>query len=195
MERELLTNASTPVTILRPCAIHGPHSKHAREWWFVKRLLDGRRRIPLAYGGRSRFQTTSVAAIAESVVRAANGKLPAIANVADADSPTVAEIGHTIMGLMGVDAELVGLPDEPYPPVFGATPWSVQRPMMCAAAAGHNATYAQSVPPAIDWLIEVTRDRDWRQVLPQLAAYLCNHFDYEADDRGLTMKGVRPLPR
>jgi nucleoside-diphosphate-sugar epimerase len=63
MERRLIETASCPVSILRPCAIHGPESKHAREWWFVKRLLDGRKAIPLAYAGRSRFQTTSVAAI------------------------------------------------------------------------------------------------------------------------------------
>jgi nucleoside-diphosphate-sugar epimerase len=65
MERRLVEASSSQVTILRPCAIHGPESKYAREWWFVKRLLDGRKAIPLAYAGRSRFQTTSVAAIAD----------------------------------------------------------------------------------------------------------------------------------
>jgi nucleoside-diphosphate-sugar epimerase len=122
MEKALLDGASCPVTILRPCAIHGPESKHAREWWFVKRLLDGRAAIPLAYRGQSRFQTTSVAAIADAVVRAEAGNLPAVANVSDADSPTVAEIGRAIMDVMDVQTELIGLPDAPsYPPKLGAT--------------------------------------------------------------------------
>ena len=49
MERRLLDQAGDRTTILRPAAIHGPRSKHAREWWFVRRLLDGRRRIPLVH--------------------------------------------------------------------------------------------------------------------------------------------------
>ena len=64
MERDLLDHARVPVAVLRPCAIHGPHSRHPREWWFVKRLLDCRDAIPLAYGGQSRFQTTATANIA-----------------------------------------------------------------------------------------------------------------------------------
>lgn len=56
MERALLGSATCPVTILRPCAIHGPESKHAREWWFVKRLLDGRTAIPLAYRVKVAFR-------------------------------------------------------------------------------------------------------------------------------------------
>ncbi|WP_428483635.1 NAD-dependent epimerase/dehydratase family protein [Rhodopila sp.] len=31
LERHLLDDATTPVTILRPCAIHGPNSRHPRE--------------------------------------------------------------------------------------------------------------------------------------------------------------------
>jgi nucleoside-diphosphate-sugar epimerase len=36
LERHLLDDASSPVTVLRPGAIHGPNSRHPREWWFVR---------------------------------------------------------------------------------------------------------------------------------------------------------------
>ncbi len=193
MEQRLLQGAKGPVTILRPCAIHGAYSRHAREWWFVKRLLDGRARIPLAYGGRSRFQTTSTAAIAETVVQAVAGRLPAIVNVADADAPSTAEIGRAIMSAMGTEAELVGLPDVPYPPRLGVSPWSVEKPMICASSGPHAGAYAETVPAAVAWLVSATRDRDWRDVLPQLAAYPRNHFDYDADDRALGAEGARLL--
>ena len=190
MEGTLLSLAACPVTILRPCAIHGPESRHAREWWFVKRLLDGRTAIPLAYGGQSRFQTTSVAAIASAVLQAAGGHLPAIANVSDVDSPTVAEIGHAIMGILNRRAELIGLPDAPaYPPTFGATPWSVPSPMVVAGTTAPAATYKQSAEPAIRWLVEHVAGNDWRERLPQLAAYPHDHFDYETDDRALELAG------
>ncbi|WP_428540012.1 NAD-dependent epimerase/dehydratase family protein [Rhodopila sp.] len=50
LERHLLDHASTPVTILRPWAIYGRNSRHPREWWLVKRMLDRRPAIPLAPG-------------------------------------------------------------------------------------------------------------------------------------------------
>jgi nucleoside-diphosphate-sugar epimerase len=193
IERRLLDEARVPVTILRPCAIHGPCTKHAREWWFVKRLLDGRERIPLAYGGRSRFQTTSVQAIAEAVRFSLNSNAPQVLNVADADAPTVAEIGRAIMAAMGRHADLLGLPDAPYPPVLGATPWSVEKPMVCASSVPNAETYASAVRRAVRWLIAATEGRDWRALLPQLAAYPRPHFDYDADDEALAMDGARVL--
>jgi nucleoside-diphosphate-sugar epimerase len=183
MERCLLDHANIPVTILRPCAIHGPHSKHAREWWFVKRLLDGRARIPLAYAGQSRFQTTSTEAIAEAVMCAVLGQMPTILNVADSDAPTVIEIGHAIMAAIGLHAELVPLAGQTAAPTVGLTPWSVARPMICASSLPPYRGYAETVPGAINWLVGVTQGCDWRRVLPQLAAYPRDHFDYAAEDK------------
>ncbi|MEM7641560.1 MAG: reductase [Pseudomonadota bacterium] len=190
MERRLLGGAAGRATVLRPCAIHGAWSKHAREWWFVKRLLDGRAAIPLAYGGRSRFQTTSVAAIAEAVLAAADGRSAEIVNVADGDAPDVAEIGRAIMAEMGVTADLVGLPDVPFPPELGVTPWSVERPLLMDAPQPEAGTYAESVGPAVRWLVDVVARGDWRALVPQLAAYPRDHFDYALDDRGLAVPGA-----
>lgn len=186
MERALLDQAACPVTILRPCAIHGPETRHAREWWFVKRLLDGRPAIPLAYRGESRFQTTSVAAIVDATLAALAGELPQIVNVADADSPTVIEIGRAIMDIVGRRAELVGLPDaESYPPPFGASPWSVPRPIVCASVAPSPVPYARAVVPAVEWLVEHVTGDNWRERMPILAGYPWDLFDYDAEDRGL----------
>ena len=35
------------------------HATHPREWWFIKRALDGREAIPVAYAGKSVFHTSS----------------------------------------------------------------------------------------------------------------------------------------
>lgn len=187
MERELLLNASVPVTVLRPCAIHGPYSKHAREWWFVKRLLDKREQIPLAYGGKSQFQTTSTDAIAAAIIQAFDGNLPSIVNVMDSDSPSVEEIGLAIMRTMNMEAELVGLPDEKYPATMGVTPWSTPNPFVCQSFARSEKTYAQSVPSAIQWLVESAQSNDWKKLLPQLASYPRKHFDYSNDDEALSI--------
>jgi hypothetical protein len=68
LERTLLDQATRSVTILRPCAIHGTHSSDPREWWFVKRMLDGRPFIPSAYEGKSSIHTGAVANIAAVVL-------------------------------------------------------------------------------------------------------------------------------
>ena len=52
------------VSILRRGAIHGIGARHPREWYFVKRGLDGRRHLPLEYGGGSVFATSSTTGIA-----------------------------------------------------------------------------------------------------------------------------------
>jgi len=41
-------------------------------------------------------------------------------------------------------------------------------------------TWAEALPKQVDWLIEATRDRDWREVLTRGVQYL--KFDYEAED-------------
>ena len=66
------------MTVLRPGAIHGVGSRHPREWWFVKRILDGRRAVPLAWDGQSRFHASATSNIAELirvVLAAPDGKL------------------------------------------------------------------------------------------------------------------------
>lgn len=187
MEQALLSTATVPVTILRPSAIHGPYSKHAREWWFVKRLLDGRQQIPLAFNGQSRMGTTSVNAIAEAVVRSAGDELPTIVNVRDADSPSVYEIGRIIMAKMQREAELVGLSDDRYPAQYGATPWSLPKPYVCQSVATHKQTYSETVSSTVDWLIRSVDPDDWKGTLPQLAGYPYDHFDYKNDEEALLL--------
>jgi nucleoside-diphosphate-sugar epimerase len=96
LERRLLDHATVPVTILRPCAIHGPGSPLPREWWFVKRILDGREKVPLAYRGTSRFHTSSVINIAALVRTVLEVPGSRVLNIGDPDAPTVAEIASLI---------------------------------------------------------------------------------------------------
>lgn len=193
IEQHLLKKAVCPLTILRPCAIHGPDTCHAREWWFVMRLRDGRRQIPMAYGGRSQFQTTSTAAIASAIQFALQSGGSQVMNVTDADAPSVAQIGRTIMQVMGRSAELVGLPDAAYGTLLGATPWSVPRPMVLASAVPQQLPYAETVAPAIAWLIAATQNRNWREVLPQMTGYAPECFDYATNDEALRQPGAATL--
>ena len=105
IERTLFDEAATPVTVLRPGPIHGPGS-HIREWWFVKRILDGRKVIPLAYRGTSRFHTTSVANIAALTRVVIEAPANRVLNIADPSAPSVAESRRPLHSTWGTRVRL-----------------------------------------------------------------------------------------
>ena len=186
MEHAARARFGDRATILRPCAIYGAWSRHPREYWFVKRLLDGRHRIPVMHPDVSRFQTTSARDIAEFALQFAFGEIGGIFNIADEYAPTVAGIAHDIYEFTGMDADLVEVPTKVNPSI-GRTPWSVPRPFLVDAAKARAAigrpssSYWPTVRDAIHWLVDYKPD-DWRAAFPQLAAYPWDLFDYAAED-------------
>lgn len=187
MEWRLLDGARGAATILRPCAVHGPHSRHPREWWFVKRLLDNRSRVPLAHEGRSRFQTSATVNMAALIAVVAQTRTSGILNAVDPAAPSVAQIGRAVMAALGREAELVPIQGAPTP--VGRTPWSVPQPFVLSDAAARAigyrsiAPYPEVVRPVCAWLAAATDD--WRVSFPQLAAYPWPRFDYAAEDAWL----------
>jgi len=188
LERILLDNASAPITVLRPCAIHGLNSRHPREWWFVKRILDRRPIIPLAYRGTSRFHTSAAANIAALVCVATETTGNYILNIADPDTPTVAEIAGLIAHRLDYHGRIIELDDPGHAPLIGRTPWSVPRPFVLgcqtALALGYSpaVTYAHSVGATCDWLVADSAKGDWKERYPALASYPRDLFDYASED-------------
>ena len=184
LEQTLLQGARRPVTVLRPFAIHGPGSLHPREWWFVKRILDGRLRIPLAWRGESHFHTTATVNLAELIGVVVETPAARVLNAADPEALSVAGIGRVVAGLYGVDLDLVLLDGAPAKAV-GGTPWSGERPIMAdmarAEALGYRpvATYAEAVGTACrsaEALAAAGVD---------FVPYLRAMFDYAAEDARL----------
>ena len=181
MEDALFAGGRRPMTVLRPYAIHGEGSGHAREWWFIKRILDGRRRVPLAWGGQSRFQTTATVNIAALIAAALAQPFTGALNAADPDAPTVADIGRAIAAIFGVELEIIPSDGPPVRGV-GGTPWSVAGPlvadMRAAAAIGYEpvGTYAETVAAAC-------RSAEARAAAGEpFIGYLNRMFDYAAED-------------
>ncbi len=189
LEQKLLANARVPITILRPGAIYGPGALHPREWWFVKRILDGRQQIPLAYEGESRFTTTSVANLAALTLTALKIPGSRILNAVDPETPTVYNRGLSIAEYMGSSCSFVRLGPQPPGSGVGQTPWSVRAPFVADDSSARNLgylpveTYAEGIVPMIDWLVETQARGDWREHFPEIASY--DPFDYDAEDKVL----------
>jgi nucleoside-diphosphate-sugar epimerase len=186
LEQTLLEGARRPVTILRPCAIHGIHSRHPREWWFVKRILDRRAWIPLALAGGSRFHTSAASNVAALAATALDHPGSRILNSADPDAVSVAEIGRLVAAHMGYAGRMVGLgPDAPGH--VGRSPWSVPRPYIldttAAAALGYapRQRYVEAIGPLCDWLA-AHDPATWEAAFPVLASYPWPQFDYAGED-------------
>lgn len=189
LEEALLADDRLPVTVLRPGAITGPGSPLPREWFFVKRVLDGRTTRLMPYRGESRFQTSAAVNLAELALRAAERPGNRVFNAADPDAPTVLEIAAAVdahFGFKGEDVLVDGMPDDD----LGATPWSVPAPMvldMARAAAELDyrpvVDYAGSLPDYLDWMVATARGRDWQEAFPTLPRALGERpFDYAAED-------------
>ena len=184
IERRLLDHSPVNTTVLRPCAVHGAFARDLREVWFLKRLVDGRRFVPLAYDGTSRFHTCAAATIAQAVLGSVAAGGTRILNVADGNAPTVREIGEIVLP-EGTGPELLCFAGPPRNGV-GRSPWSVPFPICLdtsalAALIGRPPLYQETVPPTAAWALEHIGE-DWTQSFPKLAAYPFPLFDYEAED-------------
>ncbi|MDN5925949.1 MAG: NAD(P)-dependent oxidoreductase [Hyphomicrobiales bacterium] len=193
MERALISSG-LPVTILRPCAIHGRFARHPREWWFVKRALDGRRRIPVAYDAESVFHTSSARGIAGLTEICMSSPAQRILNVADATPLRVREIAFAIGQATGLPINLIPFEGPPSGPSFvGSAPWSVERPYILdisqAAALGwHGGEYRDHVTEACRWLLDIARKQKWQCHFTAFAQYDYDAFDYSAEDAWLATR-------
>jgi nucleoside-diphosphate-sugar epimerase len=199
IEQTLLGQDALPSTLVRPGAIYGPGDTGSREWYFVKRALDGRPVVVLAHRGESRFQTTSVHNLAELMRLAAERPGRRVLNCGDPEAPTVLQIGRAIGAAMDREWTEVLLPGPPRDKVVGDSPWGVPGSFVLDMTeaefeVGYRpiTTYEKAVPETCEWLVEATRGREWREVLPVLAGHDEQDgtlFDYAAEDafvRGLT---------
>ena len=181
LEQALLQGARRPVVILRPCAIHGPGSRAPREWFFVKRILDGRTIAPLAFNGESRFHTSATANIAALVGVALRDPATAVLNAADPEALSARAIGEAISALYGGALKIAPFEGPPVDGV-GSHPWCTPRPfvldMTAAAALGYQ--------PITDYLGAVGASARGAEASAAagvaFAPYLATMFDYAGED-------------
>lgn len=181
MERVLLAG-NLPVHLLRAGAVHGPASAALREWFFIKRALDGRPRVTLPWGGEGRFHPAATANVAALALACARAPGQRAVNAVDDECPTDADIARTVFELMGHDAEVVTVAG---PPVDGTepSPWSVPKPFVLSMDRAHqDLRYTAAMPwraaleADIGWAVEAvgraeSRGGSWRDVFPDLVAW------------------------
>ncbi len=176
------------ITILRPCAIYGIHATHPREWWLIKRGLDGRKHIPISYLGESLFHTSSAAGIASLAELCMDNPASRILNVADPKPLSVCEIASALESSTQLPINLYPFVGPPQGSI-GASPWSIPLPytLDCSAAKAMGwdggQPYAQAVKEMANWLLQFKNRNDWKSQFNGFANYTHDPFDYAVEDK------------
>ena len=178
-----LLNSDLLVSILRPSLIYGPGSRQPREWFVVKRLLDGRERVPLSHQGRTANHPTAAVNLARVVARCALAPEARVVNVADPGTPTAADMVSAIASAFGRPLEIVGL-DHEAPAGLGWTPWANWPPFLLDTTAATSLGYtpAGSYADLVSSTVEHLRGLSDQQ---QRDLGLDTSSDYGTDEAGL----------
>jgi nucleoside-diphosphate-sugar epimerase len=184
----VLRGSKQQITILRPCAIYGRYSTHPREWWLIKRALDGRKKIPIAYNAESIFHTSNAAGIASLTEICMSSPNQRILNVADPKPLTIREIASALEAASELKINLHPFAGTPVGSV-GDTPWSTPLPYIldCSRAKtlgwDGGMEYIDAVTDLVTWLMTFKDNANWRSQFKSYANYSDDPFDYAAEDR------------
>lgn len=143
-ELELLGATDLPATVIRAATIHGPGSPQPREWFYVRRFRDGRRRVVLGYDGRGAYHPVSTANLAEMIRLAAAAPGTRVLNAGDPGLPDEQATVRGVAAAMDVQVEVVTTASAP--PV--ASPWSLPAPVLLDVGA---ATTALGYAPVVTY--------------------------------------------
>ncbi len=189
---QVLLDHGAPVTVLRPSKVYGVGIGRPREWFVVRRVLDGRERVLLADAGRSVDHTTAASGIGSLVRLVADAPDRRILNVADDTAPNALEIVRTIAAHLDHRFDEVLL-DQDAPAFVGTTPWSSPSPFVldttAARALGWQPpTFASAVLPELDWLVETAHAVPAGSDVPWAAdPFWDRMFDYGPEDAALAL--------
>ncbi|WP_255770701.1 NAD-dependent epimerase/dehydratase family protein [Pseudarthrobacter sulfonivorans] len=196
-----LANGPVPATVIRPATVHGPNTPQAREWFYLRRILDGRRTFVLGFDGQGSYHPVSTGNLAEMIRLAARNPGHRILNAGDPGSPTERDIAAGIAEAMNVSVEFVLVPGQP--PV--ASPWSLPAPVFLDTEAARTQlgyepalTYAAGVALTVESLLRDVASGAFHERLadskfgnPGLGVRTffggtSDPFDYGAEDRAIS---------
>ena len=188
---QVLLGSGMAVSVLRPSRVHGLDAAQPREWVFVKRVLDGRAHVLLAYGGRGVNHPTAAVNLAALVAFCASRPGTRVLNSADPDAPDGLTISRVIAARLGHTWNEVLL-DDTAPEGLGDHPWNTLPPFVLDTSAAKRlgfvpvGTYADTVGPEVDQLAAAGRTGDPTGILPASAdTDFAHFFDYGREDAWL----------
>ena len=189
-----------PVTVVRASKVHGEGAAPAREWVFVRRILDARTAVFLTASGSGVDHTTAAVNAAALVECIAANPGRRILNSADPDAPSALEISRLVAThfghqweevlLDGGGSERVGSGRHEHDSVqLGAHPWESAAPIILDTRASAElgyvpaGDYAATVQAELKWL---SRSADDPRFAADRLEFFDRYVDYSAENRFLS---------
>ena len=220
---QVLLDSGHPVSVVRASKVHGEGASPAREWIFVRRILDARKAVLLASSGSGVDHTTAAVNTAALVECVAANPGARILNSADPDAPSALEISRVAASYVGHVWDEVLLPSGAggaglsqaagagagaaaaaaagagagAGAQLGAHPWESAAPIVLNTRASLELGYV----PAGDYASTVRSELEWLfrtaedPALPGgRKAFFDRYVNYRAEDRFL-LDRLEMLPR
>ncbi len=160
-------------TILRFPAIYGPGQDTGsfREWFIIKRIIDGNHQVVLPDGGRMYFHHGFTENLAYAVVLTLENyrKADTIYHVGDEDVFTTRQLFELAGEIYGVEFEFYSIPYEIYAAEIETNPYLINNHLLCdLSKIKKDLGYKQLVHPAkamqitFDWLMNNPRQDDYQ---------------------------------
>lgn len=179
-----------PATILRLSALFGPHASLAREWFFVKRIRDGRRVILLPGDGSNIFHQGYVKNVAHAIRLALEkaGNDGQAYNVGDKQALTVRQMAEMMARLLNHSWDIVTLPRERIPAQLSC-PYAPPFPILLdltkiKSRLGYRdpISLEESWERTVTWLFELPEE-EAPTLLEGYYQYYGASFDYDLEDK------------
>jgi nucleoside-diphosphate-sugar epimerase len=181
--RQAWQDGGFPATILRLPAVYGPGSR-GREWFFVKRVLDGRARLALPDGGYQLFHRGYVEDVARAAVLALESRRAAgrTYNVGHEKVLTMRGVAELVARVMDHQWELVSVPAAWLPPT---NPFATAYPIVydlgriqSELGCRDTVSLEEGMRRTVDWLLS-------NPVEPGEPGPV-DPFDYTAEDEAIS---------
>jgi nucleoside-diphosphate-sugar epimerase len=186
----------SPATILRLPAVYGPRDPLAREWFFIKRVLDGRTRVAVPDQGLSLFHRGYVDDVARAAVLAleSSAAVGRTYNVGHERVLTVRGIAELVAEAMGHQWEIVSAPGERLPPTnpFAAPYHIVYDLTRIKEDLGYrdSVSLLQGMERTVAWFVENRLTAETWGLARHLTV---DAFDYDAEDAAIAATEKGPV--
>lgn len=181
-------NGTFRATLFRYPYVYGPLQMVPREWSIIRRLLDGRREIPIAFGGLALLSHGYGPNLAHGVLLSVDHPDVSdrkIYNCGDEVTYSLRQWVEIVADAMGVEVEIVPTPDVPGHPTSAIANHQVAHHRCIDLAAIKDDLGYRDLVPAMEALRLTTRyylDNPLERS-GELELNLQDEFDYAAEDR------------
>jgi nucleoside-diphosphate-sugar epimerase len=176
-----------PAVVVRLAELYGPRDPRSAEWFFVKRVLDGRKRIALPDGGLHICHRGFVQNLAWGIAQALTAPRAAgqVYHLGEEKLYTLAQLAQGVARALDHEWELYSVPGH-----LWATPYAHTSFFDLRKARAHLRYQDRMIPRdglelTLAWLCQHPRGEDWSW--PGIAA----PFDYAREDALIEERGTR----